>query len=86
MDGTMVCGQCGDPLIRVQFVRPIQIFALIAASSFAAPLIVMLIVFIKDQTPPDSIQSLPTLETNHNVIKLLMPKEVMSTGSQLILV
>ena len=54
MDGVMVCGQCGDPLVKVPLIRPTQIFALVAAAAFIAPLIAMAIAFLQDQNQPDS--------------------------------
>ena len=48
-DGVMVCGQCGDRLIKVPFIKPTQIFALVAASAFITPLIVMIFTFVQDQ-------------------------------------
>ncbi len=48
-DGVMICGQCGDPLIKIPLVKPTQVIALIAASAFIAPLIMMIIAFINDQ-------------------------------------
>ena len=39
-DGIMVCGQCGDPLVKVKLIKPTQIFAFIAAAAFITPLIV----------------------------------------------
>ena len=48
-DGVMVCGQCGDPLTKIPFIKPTQIFALIAAFSFTTPLIVMIFTFVQNQ-------------------------------------
>ena len=39
----MVCGQCGDPLVKVKLIKPTQIFAFIAAAAFITPLILMII-------------------------------------------
>ena len=41
----MVCGQCGDPLTKVPFIKPTQIFALIVSIAFTAQLLAMLISF-----------------------------------------
>ena len=43
-DGVMICGQCGDPLEKKPFVKPVKIFAFIAAIAFIAPF--FLLVFI----------------------------------------
>ncbi len=37
----MICGQCGDQLVKKTLVKPVQVFALIAATAFIAPLIFM---------------------------------------------
>ena len=46
-DGMLVCGQCGDPLIKRSLIKPIQIFAIISALAFTTPLIMMVFSFIK---------------------------------------
>ena len=61
-DGVMICGQCGDPLVRVKFIKPTQIFALIAAIAIISPLIVTLIVFIQEQNREFQTKPLPHLE------------------------
>ena len=48
-DGTLVCGLCGDPLLKTVLVKPTQFFALVAILAFISPLIVMIITFINDQ-------------------------------------
>tara|TARA_Y100001968_G_scaffold106731_1_gene96487 strand:- start:311 stop:571 length:261 start_codon:yes stop_codon:yes gene_type:complete len=49
-DGVLICGLCGDPLVKKPFINSKQIFALFAASTFLAPLILMFIFVIKDLT------------------------------------
>ena len=44
----MVCGQCGDPLIKVPLIKTTQIFALIVTSAFIAPLILMVFGYLKE--------------------------------------
>ena len=48
----MVCGQCGDPLTKVPFIKPTQIFALIVSIAFTAQLLAMLISFNQNQNRP----------------------------------
>jgi len=48
-DGTLVCGLCGDPLLKTVLVKPTQFFALVAILAFIAPLIIMIITFINGQ-------------------------------------
>ena len=47
-DGVMICGQCGDPLNKLPFIKATQVFAFIVASVFVTPLIVMLFAFFHD--------------------------------------
>ncbi len=47
-DGVMVCGQCGEPLLKVPLIRPTQIIALIAVLSLIAPFILMIFDYMKE--------------------------------------
>ena len=47
-DGVLICGQCGDPLMKKPLINSRQIFGLIASSAFLAPLIIMIVFVIKD--------------------------------------
>ena len=49
-DGVLICGQCGDPLMKKPLINSRQIFGLIAASAFLAPLLIMIVFVIKDFT------------------------------------
>lgn len=55
-DCKLTCGKCGDPLVRVSVIKSTQIFALISASAFIAPLIITTLVFIQDLKRPQSIR------------------------------
>jgi len=66
-DGVLVCGQCGDPLIKAKIIKPTQIFALIVTFSFITPLILMLLVFLKDLKRQD-----PSIEIG--------PKSILKTS------
>ena len=60
----MICVQCGDPLMKKPFVNPRQIFGVVAASAFLAPLLIMIIFVIKDFTRekmPNNSESLVLL-------------------------
>ena len=52
-DGIMICGQCGEPLLKVPFIRPVQIIALIAMTAFVAPLIFILFMNINNLNKPE---------------------------------
>ena len=51
-NGNLVCGLCGEELVKKTFIRLNQIIALVAASSLLLPLIYSLIFLIKNQTNP----------------------------------
>ena len=51
-NGTLICGLCGEDLIKKPFIRLNQIIALIAASSLLLPLIYTFIFLIKNQINP----------------------------------
>jgi len=59
VDGIMICGQCGDPLIKIPLIKRRQIIALIAVIAFAAPLIAMTIAFIQDASRLELKKPLP---------------------------
>ena len=49
-DGVLICGQCGDPLLKKSLVNSRRIFGIVAASAFLAPLLIMIIFVFKDLT------------------------------------
>ena len=57
----LVCGQCGDPLVKVPFIRPTQIVGLVAAAAFIAPLLLMVFLFIQDEQRPELKRPLSTM-------------------------
>tara|TARA_Y100001968_G_scaffold326632_1_gene370116 strand:- start:90 stop:353 length:264 start_codon:yes stop_codon:yes gene_type:complete len=65
-DGVLICGQCGDPLIKKSLVSSKRIFGIVTASAFLAPLLIMIIFVIKDLTKeklPNNSESLVLLST-----------------------
>ena len=48
----MICGLCGEDLVKKPFIRLNQIIALVAASSLLLPLIYTFIFLIKNQINP----------------------------------
>tara|TARA_Y100001968_G_scaffold169355_1_gene155080 strand:+ start:72 stop:323 length:252 start_codon:yes stop_codon:yes gene_type:complete len=58
-DGVMICGHCGDELLKIPFIRPVQIFGLISLIAFASPLILMFTsiiqIEIKKQLSPSEL-------------------------------
>ena len=49
-DGVLICGQCGDPLIKRPLINSRRIFGILAALAFLAPLLIMIIFVIQDFT------------------------------------
>ena len=49
-DGVLICGLCGDPLIKTPLLNIRRIIGVVVASVFLAPLLIMLIFVIKDFT------------------------------------
>ena len=49
-DGVLICGLCGDPLIKKPLLNSRRIFGVVAASAFLAPLLIMIVFVIKDFT------------------------------------
>ncbi len=60
-DGVMICGQCGDPLVKITAIKPTQIFALIAASAFIAPLLITILAFIQDLNKPQPSRNMQAI-------------------------
>ncbi len=61
-DGVLICGQCGDPLIKKPLVNLRRIIGIVAVSSFLTPLLIMILFvmknFTKDKLPDNSESSL----------------------------
>ena len=57
----MICGLCGDPLVKKPLLNSRRIIGVVGASAFLAPLLIMIIFVIKDVTNekhPTNSQSL----------------------------
>ncbi len=57
-NGLMICGHCGEELVKVPYIRPTQIIALVAATAFIAPIIAMIFAFLLDVKRPENDSSL----------------------------
>ena len=49
-DGILICGLCGDPLIKKKLINLRRILGVVAASAFLSPLLIMIFFVIKDAT------------------------------------
>ncbi len=47
-EGVLICGLCGDPLVKKPLLNSRRIIGAVAASAFLAPLLIMIIFVIKD--------------------------------------
>ena len=47
-DGVLICGLCGDPLVKKPLFNLRRIIGAFAASAFLAPLLIMIVFVIKD--------------------------------------
>ena len=66
-DGVLICGLCGDPLIKKTLLNSRRFIGLVVASAFLAPLIIMLIFVIEDFTKeklPKNSESLVLLTSD----------------------
>tara|TARA_Y100001968_G_C19312312_1_gene694855 strand:- start:466 stop:753 length:288 start_codon:yes stop_codon:yes gene_type:complete len=65
-DGSIICGQCGEKIIKPPLIKPVRIIAVIAVSAFISPLILLIInSFIeqKNQQPEISLDLLVKIQT-----------------------
>tara|TARA_Y100001968_G_C18830434_1_gene468854 strand:- start:123 stop:398 length:276 start_codon:yes stop_codon:yes gene_type:complete len=63
-DGVLICGLCGDPLIKKPLLNSRRIIGVLAASAFLAPLLIMIFFIIDDFTKeklPNNSESLVLL-------------------------
>ena len=49
-DGVLICGLCGDPLVKKPLLISRRIIGVVAASAFLAPLLIMIIFLFKNFT------------------------------------
>ena len=47
-DGVLICGQCGDPLLKRPLINSRRILGLIAAFAFLTPLFLMVLFLLND--------------------------------------
>ena len=64
-NGALVCGLCGDPLVKKPFVKINQIISIVASLSLILPLIYTFVFLIKNQINPTR----RNYQANKNLIK-----------------
>ena len=67
--GELLCGLCGDPLVKKTFIKINQIVAIIATLSLLLPLIYTLIFLIKNQINPSSRNNQANIISIHKTSK-----------------
>ena len=65
--GTLICGLCGEDLVKKPFIRFNQLIALVAASSLLLPLIYTFIFLIKNQINPPN----KNYQANNNLMIII---------------
>ena len=73
--GNLICGLCGEDLVKKPFIRLNQIIALVAALSLLLPLIYTFIFLIKNQINP------PNKNYQANSILMIIFKETISQNN-----
>ncbi len=66
-DGVLICGLCGDPLIKKPLLISRRIIGVVAASAFLAPLLIMIIFVISNlsnEQHPTNSETLVLLTIN----------------------
>ena len=75
-DGVMVCGLCGDQLIKKPFLKPTQILALIAATAFIAPFFLFVIISLRNLNSPKPQRRDPTIAMRSEIIRFTNKKVI----------
>ena len=68
--GVLICGLCGDPLVKKPFIKIKQIVAIIATLSLLLPLIYTFFYLIKNQINPSKRNYKANIISIHKVSKL----------------
>ncbi len=55
-NGEMICGNCGDNLVKIPLIKPTKILGLLALFAFSAPLLISLISIFQHNHTPKSIK------------------------------
>ena len=54
-DGVLICGHCGDPLMKDKLINTRQIVGLVASLALLSPLVIMIVLAVNDfkhEKPP----------------------------------
>ena len=67
--GELICGLCGDPLIKKTYIKVNQVIAIVASFSLVLPLMYTFIVLIKNQVNPPSRNYEANIIALHKTLK-----------------
>ena len=67
--GKLICGLCGDPLVKKPYIKINQIVAIIASLSLLLPLIYTFIYLIKNQINPPKRNYQAKINSLHKISK-----------------
>ena len=67
--GELICGLCGEPLVKKPLIKINQIIAIVASLSLVLPLIYTFIILIKNQVNP------PRRNYQANIISIYKPSK-----------
>ena len=68
-DGILICGQCGDPLVKKPYLNSRGILGIVVSTAFFSPLLMLIVFAINDFTkekPPKNSESLVLLNIDKN--------------------
>ena len=77
-NGDLICGLCGDPLVKKPFIKISQMVAIIACLSLLLPLIYTFIFLIKNQINPPRRKYQAKLNSIENISKLKISQSIHS--------
>ena len=60
-DGVLICGQCGDPVIKKPLINSQKLFALFLSLAFISPLLIMVVFVLNDFTNKKTIKNTENL-------------------------
>ena len=68
--GELICGLCGDPLVKKNFIKINQVVAIISSLSLVIPLIYTLIILLNNQTNPPRKNYKANIYSSQKIFKI----------------
>ena len=76
--GELICGLCGDPLVKRPLIKINQIVAIVASLSLVLPLIYSFIFLIKNQVNPPRRNYQANINPSKKILKLKISQPLQS--------